>query len=99
EQVFAGASPAAKLKIMGVDIFSAGSIDEAEPGVETVRYEDPSLGTYKKLLLKDNALDGLILVGDIEDEHLYMDWRRSGVDLTAHRRQILFPPRDADPGR
>src|SRR5512143_3403799 len=96
---FAGASPAAKLKIMGIDIFSAGSIDESEPGVEPVRYEDPSLGIYKKLLLKDNRLRGMILVGDIEDEHLYMEWMRSGKDLTPHRRQILFPPRDADPGR
>jgi nitrite reductase (NADH) large subunit len=96
---FTGASPAAKLKIMGVDIFSAGSIDESESGVETVRYEDPALGTYKKLLLKDNRLHGMILVGDIEDEHLYMEWMRGGTDLTPHRRQILFPPRDADPGR
>jgi nitrite reductase (NADH) large subunit len=95
---FVGASPAAKLKIMGVDIFSAGSIDETEAGVETVRYEDPSLGAYKKLLLKDNRLHGVILVGDIEDEQCYMDWLRNGTDLTPHRRQILFPPRDADPG-
>ncbi len=96
---FTGASPAAKLKIMGVDIFSAGSIDDTEPGIETVRYEDPSLGTYKKLLLKDNHLIGMILVGDIDDQQLYMEWMRSGEDLTPHRRQILFPPRDADPGR
>ena len=95
---FAGASPATKLKIMGVDIFSAGSIDESAAGVETVRYEDPSLGVYKKLLIKDNSLLGVILVGDIEDEHVYMDWMRNGTDLTPHRRQILFPPRDADPG-
>jgi nitrite reductase (NADH) large subunit len=96
---FNGATPAAKLKIMGVDIFSAGSVDETEPGVEVVRYEDPGLGTYKKLLLKNNRLNGMILVGDIEDEPLYMDWMRQGTDLTPHRRQILFPPRDADPGR
>jgi nitrite reductase (NADH) large subunit len=95
---FEGASPATKLKIMGVDIFSAGSIDESEPGVETVRYEDPSLGVYRKLFLKDNRLRGMILVGDVEDEHVYMEWMRSGTDLTALRRQILFPPRDADPG-
>ncbi len=96
---FEGASPAAKLKIMGVDIFSGGSIDESEPGVETVRYEDPSLGVYKKLLLKDNRLHGMILVGDTEDEPVYMEWMRGETDLTPFRRQILFPPRDADPGR
>ena len=98
EQVFTGASPATKLKIMGVDIYSAGSIDESAPGVDTVRYEDPSQGVYKKLFLKDNQLVGMILVGDIEDEQIYMDWMRKGTDLTALRRQVLFPPRDADPG-
>jgi nitrite reductase (NADH) large subunit len=97
-QSFTGASPAAKLKIMGVDIYSAGSIDETAPGVETVRYEDPAQGVYKKLFLKDNQLTGMILVGDVEDEQIYMDWMRKGTDLSALRRQILFPPRDADPG-
>jgi nitrite reductase (NADH) large subunit len=90
--VFSAAAPAAKLKIMGVDIFSAGSIDEAEPGVEVIRYEDPALGAYKKLLLKENKLVGMILVGDIEDELVYMDWMRSGTDLSSMRRQLLFPP-------
>ena len=90
--------PAAKLKIMGVDIFSAGSIDESEPGVETVRYEDPALGAYKKLLLKDNRLHGMILVGDIEDEHIYMDWMRSGTDLAPHAPAIAVPAAGADPG-
>jgi nitrite reductase (NADH) large subunit len=96
---FTPGTPAARLKIMGVDIFSAGSIDENEPGVETVRYEDPSLGVYKKLLLKDNRLHGFILVGDIEDEPNYSEWMRGGADITPFRRQILFPPREADPGR
>ena len=96
--VFSAAAPAAKLKIMGVDIFSAGSIDEKEPGVEVVRYEDPALGAYKKLLIKDNRLHGMILVGDVEDEQIYLDWMRSGTDLAPLRRQLLFPPAALDLG-
>ncbi len=96
--VFSAGAPAAKLKIMGVDIFSAGSIDESEPGVEVVKYEDPALGAYKKLLIKDNKLQGMILVGDVEDEHIYMDWMRSGTDLAPLRRQLLFPPQSLDLG-
>src|SRR5579862_656667 len=98
ELAFNGSAPAAKLKIMGVDIFSAGSIDDSKPGVDTVRFEDPAMGIYRKLFLKDNRLTGMILVGDIEDEPQYMNWMRSGTDLTPHRRQILFPPRETDPG-
>jgi nitrite reductase (NADH) large subunit len=82
---------------MGIDIFSAGSMDDTEPGVETIRYEDPSLGVYKKLLLKDNRLHGVILVGDTEDERRYMDWMRGATDLAPLRRQLLSPP-PVDPG-
>ncbi len=95
---FTGASTAAKLKIMGVEIFSAGSIDESEPGIETVRYEDPSLGIYKKLFLKDNRLRGVILVGDISDERRYTEWLRQDSDLSSQRRHLLFPPPVEDPG-
>lgn len=95
---FTGASPAAKLKIMGIEIFSAGLVDESEPGVETIRYEDPAMGIYKKLLVKDNRLRGVILVGDASDERRYTQWLREGTDLTPHRRHLLFPPAPADPG-
>jgi nitrite reductase (NADH) large subunit len=95
---FSASSPAAKLKIMGVDIFSAGSLDDKEPGVDVVRYEDPSLGVYKRLLLKENRLHGVILVGDATDEQTYKDWMKNATDLEPLRRQVLFPPKDADPG-
>jgi nitrite reductase (NADH) large subunit len=94
---FTGAAPAAKLKIMGVEIFSAGSIDEPA-GVETVSYQDPSLGIYKKIFLQDNRLRGVILVGDASDERRYTNWLRDETDLTPHRKHLLFPPAPADDG-
>jgi len=95
---FSGSTPAAKLKIMGVDVFSAGEIDETKPGMECVRFEDPTLGIYKKLLLKDNRLAGVILVGDASDSHRYVEWLRSGQDLTKQRRSLLFPAPPSDAG-
>jgi nitrite reductase (NADH) large subunit len=95
---FTGSSPAAKLKIMGVDVFSAGSIDSSEPGVECIRYEDPALGIYKMLLVKDNRLRGVILAGDASDDHKYIEWLRNGTDLAPHRRHLLFPPPSEDSG-
>jgi nitrite reductase (NADH) large subunit len=95
---FTGSTSAAKLKIMGVEIFSAGSIDDSTPGVETVRYEDPSLGIYKKLLLKNNRLLGVILVGDVSEERRYMQWLREETNLAPHRKHLLFPPPAEDAG-
>ena len=95
---FYGATPAAKLKIMGVEIFSAGSIDESERGIETVRYEDPALGIYKKVFVKENRLRGVILVGDTSDERRYTQWLRDQTDLAPHRKHLLFPPAAQDEG-
>lgn len=96
--VFTGYTPATKLKIMGADVFSAGDFDEQREGVECVRLEDPALGIYKKLILKDNKLEGVILVGDASDDHRFMDWLRNGTDLAAQRRQLLSPAAAAGPG-
>ena len=95
---FEPSAPASKLKIMGVDVFSAGDLDESKPGTEAVRFEDPSLGIYKKLVLRDSRLVGVILVGDAADDHRYMDWIRTKKDLTKERRYLLTPPPAADGG-
>src|SRR5207249_6278951 len=69
--VYGGTIQAAKLKIMGVDVFSAGKFSEKAPGTDAVRYEDPARGIYKKLTVSDGKRAGVILVGDISDSHRY----------------------------
>jgi nitrite reductase (NADH) large subunit len=93
---YEGTVQAAKLKIMGVDVFSAG--DWSEQNAEPVRFEDRALGVYKKLTVRDGKLVGAILVGDTSDSHRYMEWLRTGADLTKQRRHLLFPPPAADAG-
>jgi nitrite reductase (NADH) large subunit len=93
---YAGTVQAAKLKIMGVDVFSAG--DWSEQNAEPVRFEDRALGVYKKLTVRDGRLVGAILIGDTADSHRYMEWLRSHADISAQRRQLLFPPPSADAG-
>ncbi len=93
---YTGTVQAAKLKIMGVEVFSAG--DWSEQNSEPVRYEDRALGVYKKVTLRDGRLAGVILVGDTSDSHRYMEWLRTNADLTDQRRHVLFPPPAADAG-
>lgn len=95
--LYEGSVVAAKLKIMGVEVFSAGEITEDE-GAEPVRYEDPSFGVYKKLILKNGKLRGVVLVGDSADSHRYMDWLRTGADVRRKRKSLLFPEPAADSG-
>jgi nitrite reductase (NADH) large subunit len=93
---YEGTVQAAKLKIAGVDVFSAG--DWSEQNSEPVRYEDRAEGIYKKLTVRDGRLAGVILVGDTADSHRYMEWLRTGADLSSQRRHLLFPPPAADAG-
>jgi NAD(P)H-dependent nitrite reductase large subunit len=93
---YTGSVLATKLKIMGVEVFSAG--DWSDTGAEPVRYEDTALGVYKKVVVRDGRLGGVILVGDTSDSHRYMDWLRAATDLKDQRRHLLFPPPVADGG-
>ena len=95
---YEGTVAAAKLKIMGVDVFSAGEIGEIVPGNDIVRYEDPAMGIYKRLTLRENRLAGVILMGDTSDSHRYMEMLESKEDLTEIRRQLLFPHPVSDAG-
>src|SRR5690606_38166417 len=83
---YAGTLQAAKLKIAGVDVFSAGDWSDGE-GAEPVRYEDPVLGIYKKVVVRGSKVSGLILVGDTSDSHRYMEWMRADEDVSDKRRQ------------
>jgi nitrite reductase (NADH) large subunit len=97
EPVFQGWQPAAKLKVMGVEVFSAGEFQD-KPGLDVVRYEDERSGVYKKLLVHNNRLVGCVLVGDTADSNRYMEWLRSKTDLEVRRRNLLFPEPVADKG-
>ena len=63
---FPGADTSTKLKLLGVDVASFGDAFATTPGALEVVYSDPVTGTYKKLVVSDDAktLLGGILVGD-----------------------------------
>ncbi|MGH9617697.1 MAG: nitrite reductase large subunit NirB [Acidobacteriaceae bacterium] len=97
--IFESALIATKLKIMGVEVFSAGEWDESKDAeMEVVRFEDPSIGLYRKLVLKNGRLVGFILVGDTADSPRYLDWLKTKKDLSQKRRHLLFPPPAEDAG-
>jgi nitrite reductase (NADH) large subunit len=55
---------ATRLKVAGVDVF-AGGRTMPEPGDEEVLLRDDGQGVYKKLVLRDEALVGVALLGDL----------------------------------
>ena len=66
DATFPGADLSTKLKLLGVDVASFGDAFAQSPGALEIVHADPVAGTYKKLVLSDDArvLLGGILVGD-----------------------------------
>lgn len=56
--------PINTLKVMGIDLTAIGVVNPEEPGYTSYRASDEQRGIYKKLVFKDGALVGTILLGD-----------------------------------
>jgi nitrite reductase (NADH) large subunit len=77
------------LKVTGVNVFSAGDFLSA-PGVDQIKFSDPGLGSYKKLVIADGRLVGAVLFGDTADGAWYLDLIRSGISVERFRNDIMF---------
>ncbi|MFJ3046447.1 NAD(P)/FAD-dependent oxidoreductase [Herbaspirillum chlorophenolicum] len=80
---------ATKLKVTGVDLYSAGDFIGAED-TEDLVVRDPRRGVYKRLVLRGSRLVGAVLYGDVKDGPWYFDLIQSGRDISAFRRELPF---------
>jgi nitrite reductase (NADH) large subunit len=88
---YLGSQVSTKLKVTGIDLFSAGDFMGAE-GTEAIVLRDPLRGVYKKLVLQGDKLVGACLYGDIADGSWYFDLIRSGQSVAAQRDTLAFGP-------
>ncbi|RXI96364.1 NAD(P)/FAD-dependent oxidoreductase [Anaerobacillus alkaliphilus] len=54
------------LKVSGVDLFSAGEIDD-DPKTKSIKVHNEFDGVYKKIVIRDNRVSGIVLYGDTKD--------------------------------
>ncbi|HET7634470.1 MAG TPA: nitrite reductase large subunit NirB [Burkholderiales bacterium] len=86
---YAGSVTSAKLKVTGVELFSAGDHIGAA-GTDSIVLSDPVGGVYKKLVLRDNRLVGACLYGDTVDSAWYFRLLRDGRDVAPERDRLMF---------
>jgi len=90
---YEGSVTSTKLKVTGIDLFSAGEFNETE-GDETLILQDLANGVYKKLVVRDNRIKGAVMYGDTMDGTWYFQLLREGTDISAFRSTILFGQHD-----
>lgn len=80
---------ATKLKVTGIDLYSAGDIIGGE-GSEDLVLRDPRRGVYKRLVVQGSRLVGAVLYGEVQDGPWYFDLIQQRRDISQLRSHLLF---------
>jgi len=86
---YEGSVLSTRLKVSGVDVFSAGKFGGGE-GCEDIVFRDAGRGVYKRIVLEDGKVAGAVLFGDAADGGWYFDLMKSGEDVAAFRETLVF---------
>ncbi|MDX3900368.1 MAG: nitrite reductase large subunit NirB [Sphingobium sp.] len=86
---YKGSVTSTKLKVAGLDVFSAGDFSGGE-GCEDIVLRDAARGVYKRVVVKDDRLVGAVLYGDTADGGWYFDLLKKGEDIADIRDLLIF---------
>ena len=86
---YKGSTTSTKLKVTGIDLFSAGDFKGGE-GCEEIVLSDKKAGIYKKLVLENDHIKGAVLYGDTIDSTWYFQLMREKSDVSEMRRSLMF---------
>jgi nitrite reductase (NADH) large subunit len=86
---YTGSLTSTKLKVTGIDLFSAGNF-MGGANTEEIVMSDPASGVYKKLVIQDDKLVGACLYGDTVDGSWYFKLLREGRKVSDIRDKLMF---------
>ncbi|WP_088033454.1 nitrite reductase large subunit NirB [Evansella clarkii] len=78
---YQGSVLSTQLKVAGCDLFSAGQIHE-DDSTDAIVVHDSVAGVYKKVLISDNKVTGIVLYGDASDGNRLFSMLKKGTDIT-----------------
>ena len=86
---YGGSVTSTKLKVSGIDLFSAGDFSGGED-CEDIVLRDASRGVYKRVVVKAGKIVGAVLYGDTADGNWYFDLLRKEEDVSDIREALIF---------
>jgi nitrite reductase (NADH) large subunit len=92
---YAGSTVSTRLKVTGVELFSAGNFLGGN-GTRDLVFRDARRGVYKRLVLRGGRLEGAILYGDAGDGGWYFDLIQRRADVSRYRDLLVFGRRHAE---
>jgi nitrite reductase (NADH) large subunit len=89
EGAYEGSVLSTRLKVSGVDVFSAGKFAGGD-GCEDIVFRDAARGVYKRVVIEGGKVAGAVLFGDAADGGWYFDLIRAGTDVAEIRETLIF---------
>ncbi len=86
---YRGSVTSTKLKVSGIDVFSAGDFSGGD-GCEDIVLRDASRGVYKRVIVRDDRIVGAVLYGDTADGNWYFDLLKRQEDVSDLRDLLIF---------
>jgi len=86
---YTGSQSATRLKVNGIDLYSAGDFGEAENREEIV-LRDPTAGVYKRIVLEEDRVVGAVLYGEASDGPWFFDLLKKSTDVSEFRDTLIF---------
>ncbi|MCE2510138.1 MAG: nitrite reductase large subunit NirB [Alphaproteobacteria bacterium] len=91
EDTYQGSVTATKLKVTGIDLFSAGDFTDSEEREEIV-LRDGARSLYRRLVLEDGRVVGAVMYGDTSDSAWFFELIKNGTDIDDIRETLIFGP-------
>ena len=89
DEIFVHSETSTKLKVTGVDLFSAGDFADGDDREEIV-FRDASRGVYKRLVLEGDKLIGAVLYGDTADGAWFFSKIKDAEPIEPEARDTLI---------
>ncbi|MXO61004.1 nitrite reductase large subunit [Altererythrobacter salegens] len=86
---YLGSVTSTKLKVSGIDLFSAGDFSGGAD-CEDIVMRDAARGVYKRVVVKGDKVVGAVLYGDTADGNWYFDLLKKEEDISDIREALIF---------
>ncbi len=84
---YAGGTAMNAMKYFGVNIVSAGLATPPDDSYETLSHRNN--GNYRKVIIKNDKLAGLIFAGDIEKSGIVYNLMKDGTDISGFKQALV----------
>ena len=84
---YPGGTAMNSVKYFGADAVSAGMVAPPDDSYEAIKIEHN--GVYKKVVLKDGLIAGMVFVGDIEKSGIVYNLMKEGVDVSDFKEALV----------